>query len=371
MSNKKKHINLSLLPLAVLYQIGVAIRNWLYDFGILKSRSFNIPIISIGNLTVGGTGKTPHAEYLIRLLKDKFEVALLSRGYKRKTKGYILSTTDSTANQIGDEPCQMKKKFPMVQVAVDANRCAGIDRLCELDDPKLELILLDDAYQHRKVEPGVNILLTDYNNLFTDDYMLPAGRLREPAGRKDRADVVIVTKTPSNIKPMDLRVISSKLQLKPFQKLYFSTFAYGELVSIEDTQKRYARSEIKADDQVLLLTGIADPKTITEEVMSYTSNVESMAFGDHHDYSKADIQKVYERFNKMVKNSEEGTRVWVITTEKDAVRLLSMSLPEDMLMHMYMLPIEVKIMNNEEETFNQYIINYVTTNKRDGILSSK
>lgn len=360
-----------MLPLAVLYQIGVAIRNWLYDFGILKSRSFNIPIVSIGNLTVGGTGKTPHAEYLIRLLKGKFEVALLSRGYKRKTSGYILSTPESTANQIGDEPCQMKKKFPMVQVAVDANRCEGIDRLCKLDNPKIEVILLDDAYQHRKVEPGVNILLTDYNNLFSDDYMLPAGRLREPAGRKDRADVVIVTKTPQNIKPMDLRVISSKLQLKPFQKLYFSTFVYGQLVSMEDVQKTYARAEIKTDDQVLLLTGIADPKTITEEVKSYTSNVETMTFGDHHHYSKADIQKVYLAFKKMKEKEEDGTRVWVITTEKDAVRLMNMALPEDMLAHMYMLPIEVEIMNNEQETFNQYIINYVTTNKRDSILSSE
>ncbi len=370
MYNKKKQINIFLLPLAVLYQIGVAVRNWLFDFGILKSRSFDIPIISIGNLTVGGTGKTPHAEYLIRLLKNQFKVALLSRGYKRETKGYILSTENSTAKQIGDEPCQMKKKFPEIQIAVDANRCEGIDLLCQLDDPKLEVILLDDAYQHRKVVPGVSILLTDYNNLFSDDHMLPAGRLREPAGRKDRADVVIVTKTPSKIKPMDLRVICSKLQLKPFQKLFFSTFTYGSLVAMQDSQQTNIQDVINTDDYVLLLTGIADPKTITEELTTYTSNIELMAFGDHHHYSSLDIAKVHQTFNAL-KEKATDARVWVITTEKDAARLSSIALPEELLSHMYVLPIEVKIINNEQEIFNQYIINYVRSNKRYGILSSK
>ena len=208
-----------LYPIAALYGIGVNIRNQLFDWHILPSRSFNVPIISIGNITVGGTGKTPHTEYLIKLLESEFQVGVLSRGYKRKSKGFVLATSETPMNQIGDEPYQIKQKFPHIHVAVDADRCHGIDKLCAPEmTPEVEVILLDDAYQHRYVNPGINILLVDYHRMISEDYLLPAGRLREPERGKSRANIVIVTKCPRDIKPMDYRIISKQIDLYPYQK---------------------------------------------------------------------------------------------------------------------------------------------------------
>ena len=213
-----------LLPIAWLYGIGVRIRNWLFDTNILKSKSYDIPVISVGNITVGGTGKTPHTEYLIRLLEKRVKVAVLSRGYKRKSKGFVLATADTPMQDIGDEPFQMKEKFPNIYVAVDKDRRHGIEKLCDGQTaPGTGVVLLDDAFQHRYVKPGLNILLVDYHRLICDDKLLPAGRLREPQAGKDRANIVIVTKCPPDIKPMGFRVIKKNLKLFPYQALYFST----------------------------------------------------------------------------------------------------------------------------------------------------
>lgn len=219
-----------LRPLSWLYGLGVGFRNQLFELGILRSRSFSVPVISVGNITVGGSGKTPHVEYLIRLLQDKAKVAVLSRGYKRKSRGYLLAEDDTPMRLIGDEPYQMKRKFPKIHVAVDKKRCEGIDRLtsdeatCDTD-----VVLLDDAYQHRYVKPGINILLVDYHRLILYDELLPAGRLREPKSGKDRADIVIITKCPPDLKPVDYRVLTKAMNLFPYQELYFSCLAYDEL----------------------------------------------------------------------------------------------------------------------------------------------
>ena len=222
-----------LYPLSWLYGAGVCLRNKLFDWGWLRSRSFDVPVICVGNIAVGGTGKTPHTEYLIKLLQNEgINVATLSRGYKRKSKGYILATAESSVQKIGDEPYQIKSKFPDIRVAVDENRCHGIEQLLTLKSPAVDAVLLDDAFQHRHVKAGMNILLTDYHRLLCDDALLPAGRLREPACGKNRAQIVIVTKCPDDIKPIDFNIITKRLNLYPYQQLYFSRFRYGSLMPL-------------------------------------------------------------------------------------------------------------------------------------------
>ena len=218
-----------LYPVSWIYGAVVVMRNKLFDWGIFRSKSFDVPVICVGNLAVGGTGKTPHTEYLIKLLRDKYQVAVLSRGYKRRTKGYVLATPQCTAKTIGDEPYQMYTKFSSVTLAVDEKRCHGIEKLLKLKEPSTDVILLDDAFQHRHVKAGLNILLTDYHRLFCDDTLLPAGRLREPVSGKNRAQIVIVTKCPQDIKPIDYNIITKRLNLYPYQRLFFSSFRYGNL----------------------------------------------------------------------------------------------------------------------------------------------
>ena len=251
-----------LYPLSWLYGIGVCLRNKLFDWGWLRSKSFDVPVICVGNLAVGGTGKTPHTEYLIKLLqKNGVNVATLSRGYKRKSRGYVLADDKSNVRQIGDEPYQIKNKFPNARVAVDENRCHGIEQLLKLGNPTVEAIILDDAFQHRHVKAGLNILLTDFHRLLCDDALLPAGRLREPSSGKNRAQMVIVTKCPDDIKPIDFNIIAKRLHLYPYQQLYFSRFRYGMLTPLfpEKTNSWEVLSSLTGDEQVLLVTGIASP----------------------------------------------------------------------------------------------------------------
>lgn len=363
-----------LSPVAFLYGAGVALRNKLFDCGVLRSESFDIPIICIGNIAVGGTGKTPHTEYLIKLLHKEFRVAVLSRGYKRHTKGYVLSTPTSKARNIGDEPYQIKTKFPDIRVAVDENRCHGINQLRTLSDPAVEVVLLDDAFQHRYVKAGLNILLTDYHRLFCDDALLPAGRLREPAEGKNRAQIVIVTKCPQDLKPIEYNIITKRLKLFPFQQLYFSSFRYGKLQPVfpptetarGEVQEREL-SSLQADERVLLLTGIASPATIIEELNAYTSHIDLLAYDDHHNFTAQDMQLIKERFEKL-----KGSRKLIITTEKDATRLVHhQALNEGLKQHIYALPIEVEILQNQQDNFNQHIIGYVRENTRNSSLPQR
>ncbi len=357
-------INEWLLPFSWLYGIAVRLRNQLFDIGMLKSRSFDVPVISVGNITVGGSGKTPHVEYLVKLLKDKTKVAVLSRGYKRKSKGFVLAKKDTPMSEIGDEPFQIKKKFPNIYVAVDKDRCHGIDKLTDNNVAKdTDVILLDDAYQHRYVKPGINILLVDYHRLIIYDKLLPAGRLREPKEGKSRADIVIVTKCPSDMKPMEFRVLIKAMNLRPYQNLYFTTLKYGNLKPL------YCGDDMKLDSltkqhNVLLLTGIASPNQMILDLKPYTENILPMTFSDHHQFTQKDIRRLNEQFAEMPEPK------LIITTEKDATRLFGMEgLSDDVRHNIFALPVEVQFMLDQQDMFNQKIIDYVRKNSRNSILA--
>ena len=328
-----------LYPLSWLYGIGVCLRNKLFDWGWLRSKSFDVPVICVGNLAVGGTGKTPHTEYLIKLLqKNGVNVATLSRGYKRKSRGYVLADDKSNVRQIGDEPYQIKNKFPNARVAVDENRCHGIEQLLKLENPTVEAIILDDAFQHRHVKAGLNILLTDFHRLLCDDALLPAGRLREPSSGKNRAQMVIVTKCPDGM-------------LTPLFP--------------EKTNSWKVLSSLTGDEQVLLVTGIASPAPLQKEVESYTPHVKLLSFDDHHDFTPKDLLQIKEQFLHL----EEWKRL-IITTEKDAARLkLHPALDETLKPYIYVLPIEIEILQNQQYIFNQNIIGYVRAHSRNSSLS--
>ena len=364
------YINKKLRPLSWLYGLGVGFRNMLFDMGILKSRAYKVPVISVGNITVGGTGKTPHVEYLISLMKDKMKVAVLSRGYKRKSKGFVLAGKDTTMKEIGDEPFQMMQKFPDITVAVDKKRTRGIDKLTSgeyVDD--IDIVLLDDAFQHRYVKPGINILLVDYHRLIIYDELLPSGRLREPVKSKDRADIVIVTKCPLNLKPMEFRVITKAMRLYPYQQLFFSTHEYGELVPLGSLGNlgnlgNQVSLESLANQHILLLTGIASPKQMLHDLQGYTEHIQPLTFPDHHNFSRKDIQRINEVFNSM-----PSPRL-IITTEKDATRLATVEgLSDDVRQHLYVLPIHIRLLQDQEEAFNEKILGYVRKNSRNSILA--
>ena len=358
-------INDWLLPLSWIYGAGVRLRNQMFEMGMLKSRSFDIPVISVGNITVGGTGKTPHVEYLINLLRDKVKVAVLSRGYKRKSKGYMLATADTPMSDIGDEPYQMKKKFADIYVAVDKDRCHGIDQLTANEETSdTDVILLDDAYQHRYVKPGVNILLVDYHRLIMYDKLLPAGRLREPQKGKARADIVIVSKCPAELKPMEFRVITKAMNLFPYQKLYFTTLKYGSLRPIYGGEDRKLDT-LTGDTSILLLTGIASPQQMIVDLKPYTERITPLTFPDHHQYTDADIDRINAEFEAM-----KGNDKMIVTTEKDNARLCGMEgLSDEVKKNIYVLPVEVGFMLDQEEDFNENIIGYVRKNSRNSILA--
>lgn len=366
MRNNFIKINKWLYPLSWLYGSGVWLRNKLFDRGIYKERRFDIPVISVGNITVGGTGKTPHTEYLIRLLRKNHKVAVLSRGYKRKSKGFVLARPDTTVQMIGDEPFQMKQKFPDIYMAVDRDRCHGIEQLCDARiAPGTEVVILDDAFQHRYVKPGLNILLVDYHRLLCEDALLPAGRLREPETGKSRAHIVIVTKCPADITPMDLRVLTKQMELYPYQQLYFTTLKYGRLRPLFTAEAERPLESIGKDNHILLVTGIASPAKLIRDLSPYHIPIDSLAFGDHHNFTAKDMELIKERFTKL----PEGKRI-IVTTEKDAVRLATPPLPDAAIRpYIYVLPVEVSFLQDQQEVFNSNITHYVRKNSRNSSLS--
>lgn len=366
------NINKKLLPFSWLYGFGVGFRNMLFEMGILKSRSYTVPVISVGNITVGGTGKTPHVEYLIRLLKDKVNVAVLSRGYKRKSHGFVLADAETPMKMIGDEPYQMKQKFPDITVAVDSKRTRGIDHLIGGEAGKdIDVVLLDDAFQHRYVKPGINILLVDYHRLIIYDELLPAGRLREPVKSKDRADIVIITKCPWNLKPMEFRVITKAMKLYPYQQLFFSTHEYEMPIAVfpEEQGKLGASETLDSlaslkDKNVLLLTGIGSPEQMKHDMEQMTDHVTPLTFSDHHDFKQKDIVAINEAFAALPEPKV------IITTEKDATRLgVLEELSSEVKQHLYKLPIYIQIMQDQEELFNQTVLGYVRKNSKNSILA--
>ena len=312
----------------------------------------------MGNITAGGTGKTPHIEYLIRLLSERYRVAVLSRGYKRRSRGYVLAQPDTPMEMIGDEPWQIKEKFPQAYVAVDTNRRHGIERL--MTDQKtrdVQVILLDDAYQHRYVTPGINILLIDYHRMITEDRLLPAGRLRERVSSKIRANMVIVTKCPRNLTPIGYRVVQQSLHLKPYQSLFFSTFKYGNLRKLF-TKGEMPLEQIRKDSMhVLLVTGIGNPQQMEQDMRKFAQYVTPLSYSDHHYFTPQNVEEINNAALKMPKP------MIVVTTEKDAPRLKNMQgFNEVVRDNLYVFPIEIEILKEKETTLNEQIINYVHKN---------
>ena len=357
-------INEWLRPLSWLYGLGVGIRNIMFETGILKSRAYDIPVIAVGNITVGGSGKTPHVEYLINLLHDKLKVAVLSRGYKRKSHGYVLADKDTPMQMIGDEPFQMKSKYDDIYVAVDKRRREGIERLTDdAATSDTDVILLDDAFQHRYVKPGINILLVDYHRLIIYDELLPAGHLREPKEGKSRADMVIITKCPKDLKPMEFRVLTRAMNLYPYQDLFFTTLVYNDLQGIF-TRKQMPLADISPETTIMLLTGIASPRQMSVDLKPYGRTIVPLSFADHHAFSPKDVEKINSTYASLPHPSI------IITTEKDRSRLIGLDgLSEEVKRNIYALPIEVKFMLEGEKRFNHKILSYVRKNSRNSILA--
>lgn len=358
----RNHIQIfrSLVPMSWAYGLGTGLRNAFYDKEWLQSKRYPLPVICVGNLAVGGTGKTPHTEYIVRLLQEQgLQVATLSRGYGRKTKGFLIANRQHTAQEIGDEPWQLKHNLQKVTVAVDEDRCHGIERLMQEEHPRIEAVILDDAYQHRSVKAGLYILLTDYHRLYTEDMLLPAGRLRESKRGAERAHLVVVTKCPSDMSESDFEDIKSRLNLLPHQQLFFSTIAYYTPTPVFK-QAKALPSETDESLHLLAVTGIAHPEPMTEYLRQLTPHVELMSFPDHHDFSKHDLDNIARCFERI-----EGDRR-IITTQKDAARLQGMEslLPEIIKTHLYALPIRIRFLNNQQEAFDRNIIDFVRLDAR-------
>lgn len=331
-----------LTPMSWLYGIAVGMRNKFFDWGILKETSFDIPVVGVGNITIGGTGKTPHVEYILECLRYQKNIAVLSRGYKRKTKGFIIASSKSTPDSIGDEPLQIYEKFGgRVKVAVCESRVKGVQMLVK-EFPKLDLIVLDDSFQHRYIKPKLNIMLMDYSHPVYKDNLLPLGRLRENTNALDRADMVITTKCPADISALDMRIVSKHLNLMPYQKLYFSTFDYGGLIPVfpDDCTNRILIDQLTADDSVLLLTGIANPRPFVNHFRSYSFKKRVLHYPDHHDFTKGDLGEIEFKFRSIT-----GRRKLIITTEKDATRIAhNPYFPQELKPFIFYIPIGVRML---------------------------
>ncbi len=356
-------LRILLFPFSLLFGMVISFRHFLFDVGVLSSKKFNLPVIGVGNLSLGGTGKTPHTEYLIRLLSDRYRLAVLSRGYLRSSKGFVLAESGSGFQDIGDEPMQYQHKFgEKVYVAVDRNRCRGVGKLLEMENPP-EAILLDDSMQHRYIKPGLTLLLTDYRRLYTDDYLLPAGKLRDLKSSAKRADIIIVTKTERVLSPIVRRIIMEKLKPKAYQEVYFSYLKYGSPVSfpsmkITQFDRKYST--------IILFTGVANPYPLKDFLRYRCRELITIDFPDHHNYSEKDILLIRKTWNDQFTKKK-----LVVTTEKDAMRLTKspyLRLLKDL--PMVYVPVEVKFHGQDEKKFNHQILNYVRENQRNSEVHS-
>ena len=327
-----------LFPFAILYGFITSIRNFLFDRGILKSYSFELPIIAVGNLSVGGTGKTPQIEYLIRLLSERYTIATLSRGYKRKSKGFVLANTKATAQNLGDEPYQLYQKFPSIQVAVDADRKNGIEQLLTLEK-KPKVILLDDAFQHRKVKAGFYILLTAYDDVFVDDFLLPTGNLRESRSGAQRANVIVVTKCPTTLSETEQTQIKQRIKTYSDAPVFFSRIAFDESVQSSTTSVPVATIQQTA---CVLLAGIAKPASFFNYLKN--ANAVCLTYPDHHHFTETDIQQI----------KQQAGEKMIVTTEKDYVRLKDSVLKEQL----YYLPIRTSLLVGSNE-FDTTVLDYL------------
>ncbi len=349
-----KFLRYILFPFAVLYGIVILFRNRLFDWGILKHTSFDIPVICVGNLSMGGTGKTPHVEYLIRLLRNNFRLATLSRGYGRKTKGFVLATQADDSYIIGDESKQYLSKFDTVSVAVCESRVSGVRQLLNLIFD-LECIILDDGFQHRSIKPGLSVLLTDYYSLYANDYILPTGNLREFRSGANRADIIVVTKTPKILSPITRRSIEEQLKLRTNQNLFFSYLKYGLAVPLTDAAIQNPMDNIST---IFLFAGIANVYPLEVHLKHQSNEVIVMKFTDHHDFTLADIEKIKSTFQNIYTKNKV-----MMTTEKDVMRLQAAKLIDILNdIPLYFVPVQVEFHKEDKIKFNKQIIEYVSKN---------
>jgi len=349
-----------LFPLSILYGLITSVRNTSYKYGLLKTYNPTIPTIVVGNLAVGGTGKTPHIEMLLTFFIKRYNTAVLSRGYKRKTKGFVLASSESNSLSIGDESYQLYRKFKNTTIAVDENRVHGIKAL-QNAKPNTELVLLDDAFQHRAINPGLKILLTDYSNTYYNDSMLPGGNLREYKKGAQRADIIIVTKCPRDITEFECNNITKKLALHSHQKLYFSTIIYDSIQPLFATNLQEKSIDKLWNLEILLTTGIVSHKPLATQLENSGAKVRTMAFPDHHQFSKLDYVSIMSNFNALASSSKI-----ILVTEKDAARIIAdHNYPEALKAVTYFIPITIAILQNKQSIFETQLLDYVETYKRN------
>lgn len=353
-----KLLRILAFPLALIYGLITWLRNKLFDLGIFPVTEFrDIPLIGVGNLTVGGTGKTPHVEYLVKMLYPKYRIATLSRGYGRKTSGFLVAENGMTTFDIGDEPKQFRHRFPDdVPVAVDGNRVRGVKKL-RAKFPDREVILLDDVFQHRRIKPGLQILLTDYSQLYYEDYILPTGNLRESRKGAKRADIIIVTKTPEMFSPLERKRVMKDLKAEAYQKIYFSTIRYGNIIPLRGMEglSEIPREQLFAEGySVFLMTGIANAHSLEYYLKDRVKELIPYNFRDHHEFSPADLLRLQELFN-----ANRNEKKIVLMTEKDAMRLEKPGLKEYIgNLPLYYIPIEIAF-HEDAEDFNLQVLEYV------------
>jgi len=348
-----------LYPLTLVYGLVIAIRNFLYNKKILPSTEYDIPVICVGNLAVGGTGKTSHTEYLITALKEHFRIAVLSRGYLRTSRGFRIVKGTDTVSAAGDEPLQIARKFSDITVAVDRDRNNGIKEILR-QKPETELIIMDDGFQHRSVTPGRSIVLTEYSRMYISDHLLPFGRLREHRRNIERADFILVTKSPQSLSPIEMRIVATNMKKYPYQNIYFTTLRYGSPIPAftGPELESFGPGSLKTK-QIFLITGIANPAPLIEDLEGIAEKVNHFRFRDHHNFSPEDISGIMRRIE-----ASGVSDYCIFTTEKDAVRLRMLDgLPKEFTEKTFYIPVEVEFLNDDGEEFKNHIINYVRTNK--------
>jgi tetraacyldisaccharide 4'-kinase len=358
--------NIFLYPVSLVFGLFTGIRNVLYNTGILPSVEFPFPVICVGNITVGGTGKTPHTEYITGLLRVNFKVATLSRGYKRRTSDFRIASASAQVRDIGDEPMQIFRNFPDVLVTVDRNRVNGVNRILQ-EYPETEVIILDDGFQHRRITPGYSVLLSDFERPIVRDHMLPYGNLRESKVNMRRADIILITKSPENISPIQRRLIVKEIDKSPYQNLYFTTFRYKPPVSVFEDRDEEIQPDISecAGCGIVLITGIANPQPLKEYLQKKFEEIIHLSFPDHYNFNEKDLLRIYSAYNDL-----KSTTRYLFTTEKDAVRLREFTnIAEPIRSAFFYIPIEIYFLNEDKDEFDNLIIDYVRKNHRNNRVS--
>ena len=362
----ERNKNIFLYPVSLIYGLITGIRNFLYNSDVLPSVEFNIPVICVGNITVGGTGKTPHTEYIAGLLRKDFHVATLSRGYKRRTRDFRIASSSSLVSEIGDEPLQISRKFPDIMVTVDRHRVHGVKKILE-QNPATDVIILDDGFQHRRITPGFSILLSDFERLIVRDHLLPYGNLRESTANMRRADIILVTKSPEDLSPIQRRLIVKEFHKAPYQNLYFTALTYKEPLPVFESSTTVTKEfdSESSDCGIVLVTGIAHPQPLKDYLLKKYNEIKHLPFPDHHNFSEDDILAISSAYNDL-----KSPVKYLFTTEKDAVRLREFTnIAEPIRSAFYYIPVGVNFLNDDKEEFDNMIFDYVRKNKRNNRVS--